>query len=142
MNKKTKLTWTRDEVELLINNLDEEPNKLVRLFPNRSYFSILSKRNKIVRKSKSSDENQIRFDFSETINASNESINDINVVLDQALKKVEELMIENAMLKEANKDLEDKLSQVNYEFESQKNKVDELANQTKGRWSMIKRVFF
>ena len=140
--KKTHLTWRRDEVELSIQNLDATPNELVALFPTRTYFSILSKRNKLVRNGvKTPDTNRPTLDF-ESIYANTGEIEDINEILNQSLIKVEELAIENSKLQSRIKELEEELSNVNDRYESQKGKVEALASESKSKWSLIKKVFF
>lgn len=133
MIKRTHSTWTRDEITLLVQNLNEKPEKLVSLFPNRTYFSVLSKKNKIIKKNLGTDSSQIELDlYSKSV--TNESIGDINEVLDQALKKIEELMIENGKLNDKVKELTD-------ELDNQKNEIDEIATTSKSRWALIKKVF-
>jgi len=140
--KKTHLTWRRDEVELLIQNLDVTPNKLVALFPTRTYFSILSKRNKLVRNGEQTPEtNQPRLDF-KSIYGNTGEIEDINEILNQSLTKVEELAIENSKLQSRIKELEEELYSVNTQYETQKGKVEDLASESKSKWSLIKKVFF
>lgn len=139
--KRTHLTWRRDEVELIIQNLDATPNELVALFPTRTYFSVLSKRNKLVRNgAKTPDTNQPTLDFG-NIYANTGEIDDINEILNQSLIKVEELAIENSKLQSRIKELEEELYSINTKYENQKDKVEALATETKSRWSIIKKVF-
>lgn len=141
IKKRTHSTWRRDEVELLIQHLDEKPNELVKLFPTRGYYSILSKRSKLVNAGqKKPDVNQPMLDF-EHIYSNTGEIDDINEILNQSLIKVEELAIENSKLQSRIKELEDELYNVNTQYEIQKDKVEALATETKSRWSIIKKVF-
>lgn len=141
--KKTHLTWRRDEVDLLVQNIDATPNELVQLFPTRSYFSILSKRNKIVRINAGTEhKTQVQLNLCEEIYLPNEAIDDIHEILNQSLVKVEELTIENSKLNTQIKKLEEELSNVNDRYESQKGKVEALASESKSKWSLIKKVFF
>ena len=140
--KKTHLTWRRDEIELLVQNIDATPNELVQLFPTRSYFSILSKRNKLVRINAGIEQLQIHLNLCEEIYLPNEAIDDIHEILNQSLVKVEELTIENSKLNTRIKKLEEELSNVNDRYESQKGKVEALASESKSKWSLIKKVFF
>ena len=141
--KKTHLTWRRDEIELMVQNIDATPNELVKLFPTRSYFSILSKRNKIVRINAGTEhKTQTQLNLNAEIDMPNEAIDDIHEILNQSLVKVEELTIENSKLNTRIKELEDELSNVNNRYESQKGKVEALASESKSKWSLIKKVFF
>lgn len=141
--KKTHLTWRRDEIELLVQNINATPNELVKLFPTRSYFSILSKRNKIIRINAGTEhKTQSQLNLCEEINLPNEAIDDIHEILNQSLVKVEELTIENSKLNSRIKELEKELYNVNNRYESQKGKVEALASESKSKWSLIKKVFF
>jgi chromosome segregation ATPase len=163
--KKTHLRWRRDEVELLIQNLNKTPNELVKLFPTRGYFSILSKRSKLVKDSeKQPDANQPTLDFENADNISNNEnqIEDIREILNQALVKLEEFATKNqesqiviSNLENVVVDLQDIISRkentirelekalldVSAQYESDKRKFDSLASETKSTWGRIKKVF-
>jgi hypothetical protein len=145
MSKKVLKRWTANDVALLSENLNENPSKLVRLFPTRTYSSILSKKHhilKLIAQSKiETTQTKLNFDsiYSQT---PNQAIEDIDDILSQSLIKVEELTIENSKLMDKIKKLEEKLSKVSNQYESQKGKVEALATESKSKWSLIKKVFF
>ena len=156
MSKKKLTKWKAEEVALLVQNLDGTADALTRLFPTRSYFSILSKRQKLVQKSLQSNvetpQTSIKFEEpikKEFIINKTSAIEDINEILTQSLVKVEELTIRNSELVALNKELNEKvvelteqLNSVNEEYSKQQDKVEELANKSKNKWSLIKTVFF
>jgi hypothetical protein len=63
------VNWSKNELTLLIENSHLEPTDLVKLFPNRSYNSILSKRHKLIKLNEvytnNNNKPQVEMDFTE-----------------------------------------------------------------------------
>ena len=68
--KKSHNAWSNNEISLLMDNSNLTPTELVKLFPNRTYFSVLSKKNKILRLNELAEYNsqtKIEFKINEPI---------------------------------------------------------------------------
>jgi hypothetical protein len=143
--KKSHNAWSNNEISLLMDNSNLIPTELIKLFPNRTYFSVLSKKNKILRLNELAEYNsQTKIEFK-----INEPIDDINEVLNQSILRVQELTITNnelvnriKELEDSNAELTDKYETINQQYEKQQNKVETLASETKSRWAIIKKVFY
>ena len=65
-NSRKRINWSKNELSLLIDSSGLTPTELVKLFPNRTYDSVLSKKNKLINKvklNKVKNESQIEIDF-------------------------------------------------------------------------------
>ncbi len=163
MKKRTYFAWKSDEIKLLTENINLNPDDLVKLFPTRTYNSVLSMKHRILTAEPPVETNQAKIEFDvENLDDNENQIEYVRGILNQALVKLEEFGTKNQELhvvignlenivselqyvisrkENTIKELEKALLDVNSQYESDKSKFESLASETKSTWGRIKKVF-